>query len=284
MEESGKYKVLEAEKCLREGDKKYKKKFYFFTNPIDEAIELYERAYNIHKINKNKPACYKCLEKIALCHVKNGDIAEAGNKYQEAGKYIQSVDPATTVSCMKKAIELYSQTGMFKKIADCYFTMAQNVPDTDIDKYIIILENASQYYESCDIYNKYKECLVLIARKYAEVGDYTKSILCFKQLIQNPILVRYLKNTINSYIFTIGLLYLCDGDFVAADKTVKSYAKEYNIFNNSQEYNMFQQICDIYKQNNPADISKILKSLSGNMNIDKWYFKIANSAGHQNIY
>lgn len=95
------------------------------SNRLDEAVELYQRAAILFKMAKNWSMAGKCFCEAANLHSKAASRHDAATNYVEASNCYKKVDVQESVSCLSKAIEIYTDMGRFSIAAKHHQTIAE---------------------------------------------------------------------------------------------------------------------------------------------------------------
>lgn len=138
------------------------------SSKVEEAIELYQRAANLFKMDKKWSQAGQAFCKVANLHLETASRHDAATNYIDAGNCYKKSEPnggfclsslyhSTTykfyfseaVNCLLKAIEIYTDMGRFSIAAKHHQTIAEIYESelADLDRAVQHYEQAADYFK-----------------------------------------------------------------------------------------------------------------------------------------
>ncbi len=94
-------------------------------NRLEEALDCYKRAANMFKMAKNWSQAGQAFREAAGLHSKGGSPHDAATSFVDASNCYKKVDPNEAITCLLKAIEIYTDMGRFSIAAKHHQTIAE---------------------------------------------------------------------------------------------------------------------------------------------------------------
>jgi alpha-soluble NSF attachment protein len=92
---------------------------------VDDAIECYQRAANMYKMAKKWGKAGSAFCEAADLHGKAGSRHDAATNFVDAANCFKKTDPNEAVSCILKAIDIYTDMGRFTMAAKHHQNIAE---------------------------------------------------------------------------------------------------------------------------------------------------------------
>lgn len=251
----------------------------FLSNPqvkLEEAAELYEKAGNAFKLNKQWAESGKAFVQSAECHLKLQAPHEAAQKYIDAGTSFKKVPGGAGtedyVQCMQLAITRYLDMGRFAIAAKHVMSLAElyETQVVDLEKAIKFYEQAAEYYEGDDSNSGRNKALLKVALLSAQLERYDRSIEIYEDLATKMLDSALLKWSAKEYFLKGGLCRLCTGDLVAAQRAIEGYEQVYPGFRDQRENKLLQNILHAVQESNVEQFTKVVHDYDAVSTLDPW--------------
>ncbi|KAF4527636.1 hypothetical protein B566_EDAN016196 [Ephemera danica] len=238
-----------AYQLISEAEKKLNRSNGFFgqlfggSSKVEEAVECYQRAGNMFKMAKKWNEAGKAFVEAANLHSKADSKHDAATNYVDAANCYKKADANEAVSCLMKAIEIYTDMGRFtmaarhhQNIAEIYETEAP-----DLEQAVKHYEQAGDYFRGEESNSSANKCTLKVAQYAAQLQDYEKAINIYEQVASSSLESSLLKYSAKEYFFRAALCHLCV-DVLNAQHALEKYVQQYPAFQDSREYKLLQVI------------------------------------------
>ncbi|KAK2168360.1 hypothetical protein LSH36_17g01028 [Paralvinella palmiformis] len=272
-----------ALELIAQADKKAKGTSGFFSNlfggrgssKLDEASELYVRAANTFKMAKKWAAAGHAFCEAAKVQLKLQSKHEAATNYVDAGNCYKKTDANEAVSCLLKAIEIYTDMGRFTIAAKHHITIAEIYESemVDIDKAVANFEQAADYYKGEESNSAANKCLLKVAQYAAQLEQYDKAILIYEQVAQSSMDNQLLRYSAKEHFFRAALCHMCRDTQDAATATAR-YEEMFPAFTDSRECKLIKKLLAAIEEQNADSYSEAVKEYDTISRLDKWYTTI----------
>ncbi|EFN79607.1 Soluble NSF attachment protein [Harpegnathos saltator] len=124
--------VAEAERKLS-SSRSFFGSLFGSSSKVEEAVECYHRAANMFKMAKKWSSAGKAFYDAADLHAKAGSRHDAANNYVDAANCFKKSDTNEAISCLLKAIEIYTDMGRFTMAAKHHQSIAEIYESEAVD-------------------------------------------------------------------------------------------------------------------------------------------------------
>ncbi|CAD5118496.1 DgyrCDS7193 [Dimorphilus gyrociliatus] len=203
----------------------------------EEAAELYDRAANSFKMAKNWNGAGKAFSQSAQIYLKLNSKHEAASHYVDAGNAYKKCDVNEAVSCITKAIEIYTDMGKFTIAAKHHITIAEIFENDmiDIEKAITHYEQAADYYKGEESNSSANKCLLKVAQYAAQMEQYEKAIDIYETIGKKSLNTKLTSYGAPEYFFRALLIRLIQ-DHIDTEIAMEKYQKIYLILSSTKEF------------------------------------------------
>lgn len=256
-----------AQELVSKAEKHMKKSFFHSADP-EAASDLYEKAANLHKLDKSWEKAGEMLEKVAECQNALGATFSAGRRYQEAAMAYANGKSPKGVEAWSKAIGLYVEEGKFSQAgkakkelaalqeADGQYTQAYDNLMAAID----FLETAHEPVAAGQLKSK-------AAHLAVDCGEFATAADLFEAVARN---VTIATTAVDPY-FKASLCHLVAGDAVEANKCLQRYAGASIEFARSEEFTLADEITSALETTDTEGFHEALKKYDPkNRKFDAW--------------
>jgi len=214
-----------AAELFEKAEKKLKSFSLFGGNSkYEEAAEFYTKAANLFKSSKKWDQAGESYIKAAECSLKLQSPHEAASNYVSASTCFKKTDATRAISCLKQAVEYYTDEGRFsvaakhqKEIGELY--EAENDMDNSMANYQL----AADYFDGEGSTSASNQCLLKVASFAALLERYDKAVELYEKIAVSSIDNNLLKWSVKEYLLRAGLCLLASGDLVAARRALDKY-------------------------------------------------------------
>eukprot|EP00048_Salpingoeca_helianthica_P014447 m.221737 g.221737 ORF g.221737 m.221737 type:complete len:365 (-) comp15874_c0_seq1:325-1419(-) len=275
-EEPGKLMLL-ADKKKKEGSSGGF--LSFLSNPqakLEEAAELYERASNGFKINKQWNECGNAAQQAAECHLKLQAPHEAAQKYVDAAnaykKSPAGAGNADFVRCMELGVQQYLHMGRFAIAAKHVSALAEffETQVVDLEKAIKYYEQAADHYEGEDSTSSRNKALLKVALLSAQLERYDRAVEIYEDVGTKMIDNSLLKWSVKEYFLKAGLCRLCTGDIVAAERAIEGYGQTFPQFADQRESRLLMGVLHAVQEGNVEEFTRVVGEYDAVSTLDPW--------------
>ena len=184
------------------------------SSKVEEAVECYQRAANMFKMAKNWSSAGSAFYEAAELHAKAGSRHDAATNYVDAANcFKKTVINGTNahnfwrllyiwcqeicimlivywfrmfveaISCLLKAIEIYTDMGRFTMAAKHHQSIAEMYESeaVDLERAVHHYEQAADYFRGEESNSSANKCLLKVAQYAAQLENYEKAIQIYEQ-------------------------------------------------------------------------------------------------------
>ena len=236
---------------------------------------MYVRAANMFKMAKKWSDAGRAFCEAAELHWKSGNKHDAATGYVDAAVCFKKTDPKEAVSCLQKAIEIYTDMGRFNIAAKHHMTVAEIYESeiVDIEKAISHYEQAADYYKGEESRTSAHRCMLNVARYAAQLEQYQKAIELYEEVAGDCIESSLLKYSAKEHFFRAALCHLCV-DLLNAQLAVKKYEELYPAFADSRECKLVKTLIEKKEENDADGFSEAVQEYDSISRLDPWFTNI----------
>jgi alpha-soluble NSF attachment protein len=223
-------------------EKKLKGFSLFGGNKLEEAADMFIKGANLFKMSKKWDQAGAAFVRAAECQVKQSKYEAATNYFNAANCYKKS-NVTDAISCLRTAVELYTDEGRFsiaakhqKEIAELY------EGEMEYESCMEAYQQAADFYEGEGSSSAANGCLLKVAQYSAQLEKYDKAIEIFEQVAKNSLDNNLLKWSCKEYFLKSGLCYMASGDVVSAKRAVEKYQEMDVTFSSQRECKFLQEL------------------------------------------
>ena len=239
---------------------------------IEDAIELYVRAGNILKMEKEWSEAGKIFNKIADLHAEIGNRHDAATKYSDASGCFKKCNPVEAINCLLKAINIYTDMGRFSVAAKHHIMVAEiyEGEDGDIPKAVEHYNKAADYYQCEESNTSANRCLLNVARYAAQLEQYDRAIQIYESIGQSSLDNNMLKYGAKEHFLRAGLCHLCV-DTLNAQIAIKRYEEMSPAFADSRECKLLKDISSKIEARDVDGFAQVVQDYDSISRFDPWY-------------
>jgi alpha-soluble NSF attachment protein len=207
----------EGLRLMAEGDEKFNHKGWFGGNKWDEAADLYGRAGNAFKLQKQFKESGDAYKKQGEVREKLNERDEASNCYLNASKSYKKEFPqgslfdpeaATTLTL---AISILIEKGRFSAAASSQKQLAEIYESdlADLQKAMDAYDQAGEWYSAEDASAQANACFLKVAQFAGTLENYDRAIRIFEQVAEKSLGNNLTKWSVREYFLKAGICHLC---------------------------------------------------------------------------
>ncbi|KAL0819217.1 hypothetical protein ABMA28_008463 [Loxostege sticticalis] len=175
--------MAEAEKKLS-SSKSFLGSLFGGSSKVEEAVDCYLRAANLFKMAKKWAQAGNAFCSAANLHLKAGVRHDAATNFVDASNCYKKCDPNEAVSCLLKAIEIYTDMGRFTVAAKQHQNIAElyETECVDLARAMQHYEQAADYFRGEESTSSANKCMLKLAQYAAQLEHYDKAIQIYEQV------------------------------------------------------------------------------------------------------
>ncbi|KAF9794497.1 hypothetical protein SFRURICE_008770 [Spodoptera frugiperda] len=260
-----------AMQLMAEAEKKLSSSKTFFgslfggSSKVEEAVDCYLRAANLFKMAKKWAQAGQAFCAAANLHLKAGVRHDAATNYVDASNCYKKCDPNEAVSCLLKAIEIYTDMGRFTVAAKQHQNIAELYETECVD-----LSRAMQHYEQAADYFRGEESTSSANKCMLKLAQYAAQLEHYKAIPDLETDNSLLKYSAKEYMFRAALCHLCV-DILNAQHAVEKYCGLYPAFADTRECKLIKELIEHLEEQNVDAFTEAVKNYDSISRLDQWY-------------
>ncbi|KPJ11784.1 Soluble NSF attachment protein [Papilio machaon] len=237
--------IAEAEKKLS-SSKSFLGSLFGGSSKVEEAVDCYLRAANLFKMAKKWSQAGQAFCNAAQLHLKAGVRHDAATNFVDASNCYKKCDPNEAVSCLLKAIEIYTDMGRFTVAAKQHQNIAElyETECVDVSRAMQHYEQAADYFRGEESTSSANKCMLKLAQYAAQLEHYDKAIQIYEQIAKSSLDNSLLKYSAKEYMFRAALCHLCV-DLLNAQQIAKSSLDNSLLKYSAKEYMFRAALCHL---------------------------------------
>ncbi|XP_013186310.1 alpha-soluble NSF attachment protein [Amyelois transitella] len=263
--------MAEAEKKLN-SSKTFLGSLFGGSSKVEDAVDCYLRAGNLFKMAKKWAQAGQAFCNAANLHLKAGVRHEAATNFVDGANCYKKCDPNEAVSCLLKAIEIYTDMGRFTVAAKQHQVIAELYETDCVD-----LARAMQHYEQAADYFRGEEsvasankCMLKLAQYAAQMEHYDKAIQIYDQISKSAVENSLLKYSAKDYMFRAAICHLCV-DLLNAQHALEKYCSIYPAFADTRECKLIRDLIEHLEEQNIDGFTETVKNYDSISRLDQWH-------------
>ncbi|GBP76353.1 Alpha-soluble NSF attachment protein [Eumeta japonica] len=266
--------MAEAEKKLS-SSKSFLGSLFGGSSKVEEAVDCYLRAANLFKMAKKWAQAGQAFCNAAQLHLKAGMRHDAATNFVDASNCYKKCDPNEAVSCLLKAIEIYTDMGRFTVAAKQHQNIAElyETECVDIARAMQHYEQAADYFRGEESTSSANKCMLKLAQYAAQLEHYDKAIQIYEQIAKSSLDNSLLKYSAKEYMFRAALCHLCV-DILNAQHALDKYTSLYPAFADTREYKLVKELIEHLEEQNVDAFTEAVKTYDSISRLDQWYTTI----------
>ncbi|NXA62833.1 SNAA protein, partial [Mohoua ochrocephala] len=136
---------------------------------------------------------------------------DAAMNFVDAGNAFKKADPQEAITCLIRAIEIYTDMGRFTIAAKHHISIAEiyETELVDIEKAIAHYEQAADYYKGEESNSSANKCLLKVATYAAQLEQFPRAIDIYEQVGAMAMDSTLLKYSAKEHFFRAALCHFC---------------------------------------------------------------------------
>ncbi|CAG9135755.1 hypothetical protein JYU34_004852 [Plutella xylostella] len=266
--------MAEAEKKLN-SSKSFLGSLFGGSSKVEEAVDCYLRAANLFKMSKKWAQGGQAFCLAAQLHLKAGVRHDAATNFVDASNCYKKCDPNEAVSCILKAVEIYTDMGRFTVAAKQHQNIAElyETECVDLARAMQHYEQAADYFRGEESTSSANKCMLKLAQYAAQLEHYDKAIQIYEQIAKSSLDSSLLKYSAKEYMFRAALCHLCV-DAQNAAFALDKYIGLYPAFADTREYKLLKELIEHLEEQNVEGFTEAVKNYDSISRLDQWYTTI----------
>jgi len=262
-----------AEEWLEKAEKRLKA-FSLFgggSTKFEDAAEYYAKAANLFKMAKKWEQAGGAFIKAAECNLKSQSKHEAATNYINAGNCLKKVNINDAVTCLRTAVEFFTDDGRFSMAAKHQKEIAELFEqELDFEHAMENYQVAADYYEGENSTSNSNSCLLKVAQYAAQLEKYDKAIEIYEKVAKNSLDNNLLKWGVKDYFFKAVLCYLAASDLVSAKRSLDKYQDMDPTFSSQRESKFLTDIITAYEGYDVDAFTQAVVDFDSVTKLDQW--------------
>jgi len=256
------------------------------TSKYEDAADLYIKAANMFKHEKNLEEAAKCFLLAVKCYELTDGKYYAASYLLEAANCLKKINVSESINLMISAKELYSVEGKFQTAAKICKDVAELMEKDDkfcsinSDKEYLV-SVLSKYQEAMDLFRteNVKSSLLACGKKivsiYVMLGDFFQaadmSENISKEINENDSLLKFQSKEL---FFIAGLCYLATNDIIGTEKALQRFCEISPQFSVSREFDFLRDITKLVEEKDENKLGLTIKEFDSITPLDPTKIKI----------
>jgi len=241
------------------------------SSKFDDAASDFTKAGNLFKMAKKWDQAGAAFQRAAECYLKGSSKHDAASSYVSAASCYKKGNVADAITCLKAAIEYYTDEGRFgisakhqKEIAELYEA------EGDLDQACASYQIAADYYDGENSTVSSHQCLLKIALFSAQLERYEKSIEIYEQVAAASLDNNLTQWGCKEYFMRAILCYLASDDVVSAERALQRYRDMQASFNSTRECRLCDDIIKACRNNSVEEFTDAVADFNTISPLDSW--------------
>jgi len=193
------------------------------SNNNEEAAELFAKAANLFKINKQWEKAAYAFVSAAECFAKVDSNYEAADHFSNAAACFKKFTPLEAIPYLLKAVDILTSEGRLSQASRKKIEIAEIYEEEKMLKEALSsYEDAASFLEGENASHSENRCLLKVASLSIQLEDYVKAIQLLEKVASESLngLARY---SVKNHFLLAGVCCLALGDYVKARRTIENY-------------------------------------------------------------
>ncbi|XP_053824534.1 alpha-soluble NSF attachment protein [Vidua chalybeata] len=269
-EEEARRLLSEAERKVR-GAQSFLGGLFGGSSRLEEACECYARAANLFKMAKNWSQAGWAFSRAAQLQLQLQSKHDAASNLVDAGNAFRKADPQEAVTCLLRAIEIYTDMGRFTIAAKHHISIAEIYESDllDIEKAVAHYEQAADYYKGEESTSSANKCLLKVAAYAAQLEQFPRAIDIYEQVGAVAMDSPLLKYSAKEHFFRAALCHFCV-DMLNAKLAVQRYEEMFPAFSDCRECKLIKKLLEAHEEQNVDAFTDAVKEFDAVSRLDQW--------------
>ncbi|KAJ3127473.1 vesicular-fusion protein S17 [Physocladia obscura] len=246
--------------------------FGFGGPKLDEAAELYMKAGNAYKLQKQWKESGDAYRSQANLLIKSGERDEAVSAFLNAAKSYKKVVPLEYITVLESAVSILIEKGRFsaaasnqKLIAEVYETEIGDIKAAR-DAY----EKAGEWYQGEEANASADGCFIKAATFAAQLEDFEAALSMIEDVASRCVDHKLTKWSLKEYFFKAGIILLNIGDVVRVRTSLERYCGMDLSFRDQREYKFILKLADAFEAGDVEGFTNSVVEFDRFSTLDPW--------------
>eukprot|EP01135_Chromosphaera_perkinsii_P007261 Nk52_evm69s745 gene=Nk52_evmTU69s745 len=264
--------IRQAEKKAKSGGGFLSSVFGGGSNKNEEAAELFIKAANCYKMLKKWGEAGDCFTQAAELFMKDQNKHEASNTYKDAASAYKKVNIKVAVKSLQSAIDILTDTGRFSRAAKLQSEIAElyEQDEVDLEQAMEAYQLAADWHQAEEANSEANKCLLKVAQYAGQLQKYDKGIEIYETIGTAAIDNSLLKWSAKDYFFKAGILHMCQGDLITAQRALERYGNMFPSFQDSRECKLLVNLLGAWEEQNLDDFTQCIADYDNISRLDAW--------------
>jgi len=245
------------------------------SSKFEEAAELYTKSANLFKTCKKWDQAGEAYVKAAECSLKLQSLHESATNYVSASGCFKKTNIPRSISCLKQAVEFYTDEGRFSVAAKHQKEIAELCEsENDLDNAISNFQLAADFYDGEGSSSAANQCLLKVASLSAVLGRFDKAIELYEKVAVSSLDNNLLKWGVKDHFLHAGLCHLASGDLVGLHQALKKYEDIDVTFASQREYKLLNDLLIACENMDLEAFTLATKDYDSISKLDSWKISI----------
>uniref|UniRef100_A0A8C9MIH8 Alpha-SNAP n=1 Tax=Serinus canaria TaxID=9135 RepID=A0A8C9MIH8_SERCA len=240
-------KEAEAQRLLNEAERKVRGAQSFLgglfggSSRLEEAAECCTRAANLFKMAKNWSQAGAAFSRAAQLQLQLQSKHDAATNFVDAGNAFKKADPQEAVTCLLRAIEIYTDMGRFTIAARHHVAIAE-IYESDL----LDIEKGAADFSGIFLPTS---SLLKVAAFAAQLEQFPRAIDIYEQVGSVAMDSPLLKYSAKEHFFRAALCHFCV-DMLNAKLAVQRYEEMFPAFSDCRECKLIKKLLEAHEEQN----------------------------------
>eukprot|EP00117_Sycon_ciliatum_P035313 scpid73375/ scgid26800/ Alpha-soluble NSF attachment protein; N-ethylmaleimide-sensitive factor attachment protein alpha len=241
------------------------------TQKLEDASDMFSRAGNAYKMAKAWDKAGAAFVEVANLQNRLQSRHECASQLVEAANCYKKCNVDEAISCLTRAIEIFTDMGRFNIAAKHHMAIAElyETQDANIKEAIQHYEQAADYYRGEESTSSANKCLLKVAHFCAQLEQYEQAIEIYEQCATTALDNTLLKWSAKDYLFKASILNMCVDPLRGAGALDK-YQGLYPAFNDSREGKFVQTLLSAHEEQDVEAFTAAVKEYDSISRLDPW--------------
>ncbi|EGG14205.1 soluble NSF attachment protein alpha isoform [Cavenderia fasciculata] len=259
-----------AEKKAKSASSGLGKLFGGGSSKLEDAADEFTKAGNLYKMAKKWDQAGAAFQRAAECYIKSSkhDSAQA---YISASQCFKKGNVSSAVTCLKAAIEYYTDEGRFAIAANHQKELAEMYEaEGDLDQACQCYQTAADFYEGESSSVSSQQCLLKIAQISAQLERFERAIEIYEKVAAGSLDNNLKQFGVKEYFLRAILCYLANDDLVGGERALQRYKDMQASFSSSRECRLLEDIIAACRKNNVEEFTDAIGEFNSVTQLDAW--------------
>ncbi|KAI9341646.1 soluble NSF attachment protein [Obelidium mucronatum] len=265
----------EARQYLAEAEKKASQPAGWFGlggPKLEDAAELYQRAGNTFKLNKQWKESGDAYMSQANMLMRMNEKDEAATAFMNAAKSFKKSHPLESISALQSAVQILIEKGRFSAAASNQKQIAETYENDvgDLKGAREAYEKAGEWYQGEESHAQADACILKAATFAGQLEDFEAAVSGFEEVASRCVDNKLTKWSMKEYFFKSGICLLNIGDLVRVRSSIERYCGMDLTFHETRECKFILALADSVENGDVEAFTNAVVDYDRLTKLDSW--------------